>query len=122
MIVWLKKKNGNCVRLADNWKPRIHVCGNPRDLLDLACRPYVSNARFVEKFEKAGDLERSRTLEIEVSSEKEAGSLARRIQGDGNYSKFRLYDVDIPAVQMYLYHRDLFPLAFVEAEETAKGV
>ncbi len=122
MIVWLKRPDGSCVRLVDDWKPRIHVCGKTRDLLDLACKPYVSNARFAEKFEKAGDRERSRTLEIEVCNDKEAGSLARRIQRLGNYSKFRLYDIDIPAVQMYLYHKDLFPLAFVEAEETGEGV
>ncbi len=118
MIIWLKKNDGSCARLADNWKPRIHVCGETRDLLNLACKPYVSNARFVEKFEKAGDREKSRTLEIEVSDDREAGSLARRIQKLGTYSRFRLYDIDIPAVQMYLYKKSLFPLAFVQAEET----
>ena len=122
MIVWLKKQDGSCVRLVDDWKPRLHVCGQTRDLLDLACKPYVPNARFVEKFEKAGDRERTRSLEIEVRNDKEAGSLARRIQRLGNYSKFRLYDVDIPAAQMFLYHKDLFPLAFVEAEETGGRV
>ncbi len=122
MIVWLKKQDGSCVRLVDDWKSRLHVCGQTRDLLDLACKPYVPNARFVEKFEKAGDRERTRSLEIEVRNDKEAGSLARRIQWLGNYSKFRLYDVDIPAAQMFLYHKDLFPLAFVEAEETGGRV
>src|SRR5437660_7336243 len=39
------------------------------------------------------------------------------IQRESNYSTFRLYDVDIPSPQTYLYQKDLFPLALVEAEE-----
>src|SRR2546428_2018377 len=120
MIVWLKKSDGSCIRLVDNWKPRIRVCGATRDLLDIACESYVPNARFIEKFERPGDRERTKTLQIEVNNDEEASSLARKIQRQGNNSRFRLYDVDIPAVQMYLYHKDLFPLAYVEAEETGE--
>jgi DNA polymerase-2 len=122
MIVWLKKSDGSCVRLVDNWKPRIKVCGDTPDLLGLACQSYVPNARFIEKYERPGDRERTKTLQIEVNSDKEASSLARKIQRQGNNSSFRLYDVDIPAVQMYLYHKDLFPLAYVEAEETGEDI
>jgi DNA polymerase elongation subunit (family B) len=68
-------------------------------------------------FEKAGDRERSRVLEVEVDSEREAARLARKYERSGRYSKFRFYDIDVPAPQMYLYHKGLFPLAFVEAEE-----
>ncbi|HWY28114.1 MAG TPA: DNA polymerase domain-containing protein, partial [Candidatus Sulfotelmatobacter sp.] len=38
------------------------------------------------------------------------------------YSKFRFYDIDVPSPQMYLYRKGLFPLAFVEAEETGRGI
>jgi DNA polymerase elongation subunit (family B) len=116
MIVWLKKQDGACVRLVDKWNPRIHVGGDAGDLLDLACQPYIDGCRLVERFERAGDEARSKVLEVDIKSEKEVSSLARRIQRYGNYSKFRLYDVDIPFAQMYLYEKDLFPLAFVEAE------
>src|SRR6266571_9147036 len=37
MVIWLKKTDGSCVRLTDPWKPKIHVGGSYRDLLDLAC-------------------------------------------------------------------------------------
>src|SRR5713101_1704446 len=113
MIVWLKKEDGSCARLVDRWKPRVHVCGETRDLLDLACEPYVPDSRLVEKFEKPGDRKKCRTLEIEVEDDQEAGKLARRIQRLGGYSKLRVYDVDVPAVQMYLYRKELFPLALV---------
>src|SRR2546425_671891 len=116
MVVWLKKPDGECVRLTDSWKPRIHVGGDYRELIDLACKSYVENSIFVNKFEKAGDIEKSRVLEVVVENDEEAAKLARRIQRESSYSNFRLYDVDIPSPQIYLYQKDLFPLALVEAE------
>jgi len=122
MVIWLKKTDDSCVRLTDPWKPKIHVGGSYRDLLDLACRPGLENAIFVERYEKAGDRERSRVLEIEVDGDREAVGLARKLEQVGRYSKFRFYDIDVPSPQMYLYNKGLFPLAFVEAEETSRGV
>src|SRR6058998_855499 len=122
MVIWLKKTDGSCVRLTDPWKPKIHIGGSFRDLLDLACRPGLENAIFVERYEKAGDRERSRVLEIEVDGDREAVGLARKLEQVGRYSKFRFYDIDVPSPQMYLYRKSLFPLAFVEAEETSRGV
>jgi DNA polymerase elongation subunit (family B) len=121
MVVWLKKPDGGCVRLTDSWRPRLHVGGDYRELVDLACKSYIVKCRFVEKFEKPGDLEKSRVLEVETDSDSEAAQLARRIQREGNY-KFRLYDVDIPSSQVYLYQKDLFPLALVEAEDEDRQV
>ena len=117
MVVWLKKPDGKCVRLTDRWKPRIHVGGDYRELIDLACKSYIENSIFVDKFERAGDIGKSRVLEIVVENEEEAARLARRIQRESSYSNFRLYDVDVPSPQIYLYQKDLFPLALVEAEE-----
>src|SRR5207245_4735764 len=117
MVVWLKKPDGKCVRLTDRWKPRIHVGGGYRDLIDLACKSYIENSIFVDKFERAGDIEKSRVLEVVVENDEEAAKLAGRIQRESNYSNFRLYDVDIPSPQVYLYQKDLFTLALVEPEE-----
>ena len=122
MIIWIKKTDGSHVRLIDPWRPRIHLGGNYRDLLELACQPEMINSKFVEKYEKAGDREKSRVLEVEVDGDREASDLAKKIQKTSRYSKFRFYDIDIPSPQMYLYHKDLFPLALVEAEETSKGI
>ncbi len=122
MIIWIKKTDGSHVRLTDPWKPRIHLGGNYRDLLELACQPEMTNSKFVEKYEKAGDREKSQVLELEVDGDREASDFAKKIQKTSRYSKFRFYDIDIPSPQMYLYHKDLFPLALVEAEETSRGV
>src|SRR3989454_3759832 len=122
MVLWLKKPDGSSVRITDPWKPKIHIGGSYRDLLDLACRPGLEDATFVEMYEKAGDRERSRVLEVEVDGDREAVSLARKLEQFGRYSKFRFYDIDVPSPQMYLYRKGLFPLAFVEAKETARGI
>jgi DNA polymerase, archaea type len=122
MVVWLKKPDGRCVRLVDRWKPQMHVGSDYPNLVDLACKSYIEKCRFVDKFENAGDLEKSRVLEVEVESDGEAAKLATRIQREGNYSRFRLYDVDIPSPQVYLYQKDLFPLALVEADENGEEV
>src|SRR2546422_11698959 len=99
MVVWLKKPDGKVVRLTDRWKPRIHVGGDYRELIDLACKSYIENSIFVDKFERAGDIEKSRVLEVVVENDEEATRLARRIQRESSYSNFRLYDVDIPSPQ-----------------------
>ena len=118
MVLWLKKRNGECVRLVDEWTPRIHVAGNFTDLLHLAVRlePH-SRYSFVSKFEKPNDPSHSKVLEVKVSSDDEAMRLAQKIQRIAAYgNKYRPYDVDIPSPQMYLYQKDLFPLAYVEAD------
>ncbi len=122
MIVWLKKHDGTCIRLVDKWTPKMHIGGDFGDLLNLACQPFMNQCRCVEKFERAGDQSRSPVLEVEVKSENEASSLASRVEKYGDYSKFRLYDVDVPFTQVYLYERDLFPLAYVEAEHVKNGI
>ena len=122
MIVWLKCPDGACARIADRWNPTIYVSGNVEDLLDLSCQPFISACSFMQKFVLPGDLERSTVLEIEVRNEAHAKALAKRVQLYGNYSKFRLYNVDVPFTQMYLYEKDLFPLAFVQAECTNSKV
>jgi len=116
MVIWLKQLDGSCVRLVDEWRPCIHIGGEIEDLLTL--QHFIPSCAFVGKFEKAGDKERGEVLEVEVDDEFEAQTLARHIFRHGGYSKYRLYDVDIPSPQMYLYRNDLFPLAFVEANDT----
>lgn len=124
MVIWLKKHDGECVRLTDEWTPRIHVAGRFTDLLDLAPRPEIRGRySFVERFERPNDRSRSKVLEIQVSSDNEAKTLAQKILRLAAYgSKYRPYDVDIPSAQMYLYQKDLFPLAYVEVENRGNRI
>jgi len=119
MVVWLKRADGNCVRIVDAWKPRFYVGGDYDALLETATA-FEASSRIVEKFEQPGDPVRARVLEIEAGSERKAVALAEQIQHRS--PRVRLYNVDIPASQMYLYERDLFPFAFVEAETSGDRV
>src|SRR5437879_13899625 len=92
MIIWIKRTDGSHVRLIDPWKPRIHIGGNYRDLLELACQPEMISSKFVEKYEKAGDREKSRVLEVEDDGDREASDLAKKIQKTSRYSKYHIYD------------------------------
>jgi len=118
MILWLKRRNGECIRLEDEWTPRIHIAGKFADLLDLAARPeFRDRCSFVERFERPNDSSRSKVLEIKAFSDREATALAQEIEQLAAYGrKYRPYDVDIPSSQMYLYQKNLFPLAYVEAD------
>jgi len=117
MILWIKMRNGECIRLVDEWTPRIRIAGKFTDLLGLAEHPeFRDRCSFVEKFERPNDSSRSKVLEIKVSSDREATALAQKTQQFAAYgSKYRPYDVNIPSSQMYLYQKNLFPLAHVEA-------
>jgi len=118
MVLWLKKHDGECIRLVDDWTPRIRVAGNFTDLLDLAARPELrERCCFIEMFERPNDPSRSKVLEIAVSSDREATALAQKVQQLAAYgSKYRPYDVDISSSQRYLYEKGLFPLANVEVD------
>jgi DNA polymerase elongation subunit (family B) len=118
MILWLKRRDGECTRLVDEWTPRIHIAGKFTDLLDLAAQPeFRDRCSFVERFERPNDSSQSKVLEIKVSSDHEAKVLAQKVQQLAAYgSKYRPYDVDTSSSQMYLYQKNLFPLAYVEAD------
>ncbi len=122
MVVWLKKKDGSAIRLADPWKPRISIGGEYRDLLDLADHPGIEKAHFVQKYEKAGDIAKSKVLEVEVENDAAATYLASKIQQADHESKYRFYNVDIPSAQIYLYEKNLFPLAYVEADSDGGNI
>ena len=94
----------------------MHVASDYGSLIDLACKSYIQNPHFIKKFERPSDLERSQVLEVDVESKADAERLSTRIEKEGHYSKFRLYDVDVPSPQIYLYQKGLFPLAFVDAD------
>jgi DNA polymerase elongation subunit (family B) len=121
MIVWLKSLDGRCIKVVDRWQPVIYVSGELNALLDLACQPFIPKCSLTYKFTRPGDAARSTVLETEVKNETHAITLAQRIQQYGNF-KFRLYNVDIPFTQMYLYQKNLFPLAFVQVENTNSNV
>jgi DNA polymerase elongation subunit (family B) len=117
MTVWLITEKGERVKLIDEFRPKIYVSGNIADLSKLAEKLSHSKSvvkwTYVEKYADFMSDKKSKVLEITVIDCRVRLLLARRILRLGGYDKYRLYNADIPDVQMYLYEKDIFPLAHV---------
>jgi len=117
MTVWLITEKGDRVKFIDEFFPKIYVSGSIADLAKLADRLRSSKSvvkwAYVEKYADFMSDKKSRVLEVTVADCRVRSLLARRILRLGGYGKYRLYNVDVPDVQMYLYERDIFPLAYV---------
>lgn len=117
MTVWFITEKGERVKFIDEFLPKIYVSGKIADLARLADK--LSSSKSVVKWsyvEKTADFtsgNKSKVLEVTVRDCRVRSFLARRILRFGGYDRYRLYNVDVPDVQMYLYERDLFPLAYV---------
>ena len=117
MALWIKRKDNTCVKLVEDWSPSIYVTGSESNLTRLAQRLYARRWEFAEKFVKLNDPKPSRTLRIYTRNINDSKELADYILSlsvwDGRYA---VYNVDVPTSQSFLYEKDLFPLAFLEAE------
>lgn len=90
--------------------------GEEHELIELASKHWITNrCELTRKFAEVTDREESTVLRIPVKSSGEGRILAEKITRLGGYRKYRLYNVDIPASQLYMYEKNLFPLAYVKA-------
>ncbi|MBS7657419.1 hypothetical protein KEJ33_05800, partial [Candidatus Bathyarchaeota archaeon] len=121
IAVWIKTERGDCVKVVDKWNPFFYVSApTEEDLVKLTRHLCFSEKPlsydFVDKFVDLCDAERSKVLRIEVPDVSTLRFLAGAIWRLGDFGKYRLWNVDVPVSQVYLYDRDLFPLAYVEAK------
>ena len=126
MIIWIKeKRNNNIVRVKDEvWKYSIYVASdNKADLTSLLRHIHsndktmrlVSCYKFINKYERITDSQKSEVLRLELSGPTKATTLARHIERFGKaFGKYRLYNVDLSPAQAYLYEHNLFPLALCD--------
>jgi len=115
--VWIIAENGERVRLVDKYVHRIYVSGNWSDLKVLADKvkdsKSVAGLRFVEKYADFMEASKKKVLEIDMRDYGRTSFFARKILRLGSYERYRLFNVDVPVVQAYLYEKDVFPLARV---------
>ncbi|MCL4355137.1 MAG: hypothetical protein JRN56_01855 [Nitrososphaerota archaeon] len=115
MVVWLKTENGEAVRLTDRWSPSLFVGSNSAS--DFAVPVHTLRDEFlwtrvVRKRETVTNYGWSDVLEAKLTDARNAQRVAERIERLGPFGTFRIYNVDVPPDQGYLYENDLFPLAF----------
>ncbi len=121
MVVWLKRQDGQAVRLVDHWSPSIFIASDRMSDLSAPLRIVGSDliwTRTVQKRERVTDVEKSEVVEARVKDAKRTQQIASRIERLGPFGAHRLYNADVPPNQSYLYERDLFPLAYCEVMQT----
>jgi DNA polymerase-2 len=119
MVFWLKQEDGRCVRLEDEWTHSIFLASNDRADFDVPlrcpdCMRYVKSHDVVKKYERLADEKKSQVLRFTLADSSHAVKLAREVESHGSFGRFRLYNVDLPPAQAYLYEHDLFPLAYCD--------
>ena len=120
MAVWIKTEKGECLKIVDRWKPYFYVSASSEEDLEklmwyLPKNEVAAECDFVEKFVGLQDSKRSKVLRITLPDAASIRFLTGVIWRLGDYEKYRLWNVDTPLPQMYLYEKDLFPFAYVEA-------
>lgn len=114
MVVWLKTRNCQTVRLIDNWQQYLFVAGDQSDLTKLADRLHIKGMSFEEKYAKPEDNELSTVLKIPVRNSREAERLAEKILAYGRYRQYELYNVDVKTSQLYMYEKNIYPFGYVK--------
>jgi len=125
ITVWIIAENGKRVRFFYNFTRRIYVSGRIQDLEELTKHLTSSKSvvawRFVEKKADLMDSESRKVLEIDITNYRRTPFFARKLLRLGGYEKLRLYNVDIPVSQIYLYEKDIFPLAHLTVVDAGNG-
>ena len=120
MVVWLKLEDGRAARLVDHWSPSIFIATGDRSELRIPLQvlgPDLKWTRVVRKRERITDAFESEVVEAKLQDAKKTQQVAGRIERFGPFGAFRLYNVDVPPNQSYLYEHDLFPLAHCEVSQ-----
>ncbi len=126
IVIWVKKEGGGVKRLADAFSPSFYVSAENRDINELvkglAFSPLIcgvmleTNQRTVE-----GKLPRN-LLRIEVPRYAHLTRLARKINEEGDFSRFKLYNADINIGLRYIFGKRIPPMTLLEIKKTANGL
>ncbi len=120
VAVWVISENGERVRLTDRFQPKIYVSGKQEDIEQLASSFFHSQAvaawNFVYKYAQPTDGEKSRVLEVALKDCRKTSAFTRLVLEKGDYLRYQVHNCDLHGDRAYLFSRDLFPLAHVEAE------
>jgi len=126
MNVWLIAEDGQRIHLRDKFKPTIYVSDKENQLNSLFYKFFsdssVDSCRFVQKHASPTASERTKVLEVVLKDYRKASSVVRRVLQAGRYLRYRVHNCDLKPSQVYLYERDIFPLAFVEIEVRKCGL
>jgi DNA polymerase I len=126
MVVWVKMRDGRCVRFADPWRCSIYVASDDASVLEgLLRRPeirgFVFDGGFEMRVECITDFVPSRVLRLTLRDMRCAARLAEVVERLADWGVYRIYNADLTPAQSYLYEKDLFPFAYVRVEQAGGG-
>lgn len=124
MIVWLITREGKRIRLCDPWRPSIYAWSKNASsiaaFLKAHCHSNIETT-IDHKYVSPSDFERSKVLRLTFKRSKDIAPFLRSTNPT-NLIETRLFNVDVPAAQLYLYEKNLFPLAFANARTESDGI
>ena len=118
IILWIKN-NKKLYRIEKQWTASLYVASDSKSKLErletnTSVKPFVKQFRRTKKIEKVSDLEKSNVLQIVLKKSSEIITLAKTIERLDLFSVYRLYNVDVPSEQTYLYENNLYLLGKYE--------
>ena len=112
IVLWIKDKKTKRIEIP--WTASLYVASTKLKLERLETNPLIKPLvkKFVNttKKEQVSDTKNSKVLQITTKRSSEILKLAKNIERLDTFGKYRLYNVDVPPEQMYLYENDLYPL------------
>jgi len=122
IILWIKN-NKKLHRIEKQWTPSLYVASDSKSKLErletnTSVKPFVKQFRRTKKIEKVSDLEKSNVLQIVLKKSSEIIKLAKTIERLDLFGVYRLYNVDVPSEQIYLYENNLYPLGKYEIKNS----
>ena len=78
----------------------------------------IKKYTWVNKLEKVSDLKESKVLKLTVKNFSNLILLGKTIEELDRFGVYRLYNVDVPPAQSFMYENDLFPLGKYKINDT----
>ncbi|MCS6787722.1 MAG: hypothetical protein NZ733_00300 [Aigarchaeota archaeon] len=112
--LWVRTDGLRVERFRVGWRPSIYAVG-PEERLEELERTFQDDSELVMASE-VPEKEPRPALKLRVRP-RERKEVARRIESAFGREGVRLYNVDVPVLQQFLYEQRLFPTALVEVRE-----
>jgi DNA polymerase, archaea type len=126
IAVWIIGENGERIRLADTYQPKVYISGKAEDIESLASGFYanknISSWTFAYKYAQLTDAEKSKVLEVALKDSRRISAFTREILKLGDYLTYEVHNCDLHGDRAYFFDHDLFPFAFVEVENRESGL
>ncbi|WP_420545398.1 3'-5' exonuclease [Nitrosopumilus sp.] len=124
IVLWIKDES-RLYKIEKQWTPSLYVASNsPSKLKRLEnhplLNPFVKNCKKTNKIQSVFDTDESSVLQLTLKNSKDILKLAKSIEKLDTFGVYKLYNVDVPPEQTYLYENDLYPLGKYQIKKDDK--